>query len=254
MRRSSCWHIFVVGLALTLVALGALVSLLASAVPRSSPRHRRAGELIAAHPPPVALSPAVPSWPPCSADWRGGVHLISTYFDCANRTNCSALRMREQLTALEFNLRNPYINCVHLLSEGAGVRLPTSPKLRRIAVDSQPTYRRLFAHANSLPSVLIAIANADIYFDETLRCALANREMMPARLSPDPNLTSSRSPGRGGAGRHAPRRRTVYALSRSPAPRCVADDSGRELNRTRSANRDHCAQNHFSFDVKKYNE
>ena len=95
-----------------------------------------------ASPQPPLASPLVLSRsPPCTSDWQGGVHLITTYFNCTNRSNCTSARTREQLTALEFNLKNPYINCVHLLTEGADAHaLPANPKLRAIPVSSQPKH------------------------------------------------------------------------------------------------------------------
>jgi hypothetical protein len=93
-------------------------------------------------------------------------------------------RRAEFRQCLERNLANEHLEEVHLFVEepvGAGLLLaqdllPAHPKLRLHDHGRRLTFRDLFDHANRLPGRTIVIANADIYFDETL-ALLADRAL-----------------------------------------------------------------------------
>ncbi|MDT5267882.1 MAG: hypothetical protein QOH49_68 [Acidobacteriota bacterium] len=86
-------------------------------------------------------------------------------------------RRGELLDCLRRNVENERLDEIHLFAEEApdANRLPdkypllADAKLRVIAHGRRVTYRHLFAHANErLPGRRVIIANADIFFDQTL--------------------------------------------------------------------------------------
>jgi hypothetical protein len=101
----------------------------------------------------------------------GLVALVGLYVDA------SAERLREFLTCIERNAANPKIADVHVFIEDSidSVRLRMQysqlalSKVRLVSHGRRVTYRDLFAHANrELTGRRVIIANADIFFDNTL--------------------------------------------------------------------------------------
>lgn len=79
-------------------------------------------------------------------------------------------RAAELAECLRRNLENPHIRAIHLLAEGPpGAIELADPKITVFPHGRRITYRDLFDHANShLAGETVLIANADIFFDETL--------------------------------------------------------------------------------------
>jgi hypothetical protein len=95
------------------------------------------------------------------------IHLIVQYFRSATPE-----RQGEIDTCLRENLLNPYIAAVHLLNEEwfALLDFPSLDKIHQTIVGERLTYERAFRYANDWPEPVIWIlANADIYFDDSLR-------------------------------------------------------------------------------------
>lgn len=97
--------------------------------------------------------------------------LVGFYVDA------SAERMRELLTCIEHNAANAHIDSVHVFVEediapaALLARYPQlgSSKIRLVEHGKRVTYRDLFDYANrELPGRRVIVANADIFFDETL--------------------------------------------------------------------------------------
>jgi hypothetical protein len=106
---------------------------------------------------------------------NAGIHLITTFFKGSYHKE----RVNELIESLRRNIKNPYIEAVHVLYERdnpradlqkTNVRDLLDTKLVTMKVPQQPTYFRLFGYANAaLERGSIAIvANSDIYFDKTL--------------------------------------------------------------------------------------
>lgn len=95
------------------------------------------------------------------------IHLIVQYYRAA-----TSERQKEIDTCLRENLLNPHIAVVHLLTEEqfdlSG--LPCPEKICQTVIGKRLTYERAFHYANDWPRPVIWIlANADIYFDDSLR-------------------------------------------------------------------------------------
>lgn len=91
--------------------------------------------------------------------------------------DASPERLREFLTCIERNAANPHISGVHVFLEDAVepaelvARHPqlASPKVRLVPHGQRLTFHDLFAYANrELPGRRVLVANADIFFDDTL--------------------------------------------------------------------------------------
>lgn len=106
---------------------------------------------------------------------NAGVHLITTFFKGSYHRE----RVNELIESLRRNIKNPYIEAVHILYERDNPRADLEKtnvkdlldtKLVTMKVPQQPTYFRLFGYANAaLERGSIAIvANSDIYFDKTI--------------------------------------------------------------------------------------
>jgi glycosyltransferase involved in cell wall biosynthesis len=95
------------------------------------------------------------------------IHLILQYYRAA-----SPGRQGEIDTCLRENLQNRHLTAVHLLTE-EGFALPDFPNLDKIhqtIIGERLTYEKAFLYANDWPEPVIWIlANADIYFDDSLR-------------------------------------------------------------------------------------
>jgi len=97
---------------------------------------------------------------------------------------CQSKRFAEYLRCLQINLSNPSIKQIKVLLEvknnhnEADLNLLNEikdEKLEIIKIDQRPLYSDFFAIANQLGNdQVIAICNADIYFDENSRLDLAN--------------------------------------------------------------------------------
>ena len=78
-------------------------------------------------------------------------------------------RREELLECLRRNLANPAASEVHVLLEDGVEPEVESPKLRLVPHGRRVTYGDLFAYANErLAGRRVVVANADIYFDESL--------------------------------------------------------------------------------------
>ena len=102
-----------------------------------------------------------------------GRHLITTFFKGTYKQD----RIDELVMALRLNLRNPLIARVHVLFEDEDpTQYILDPELRHklvaVKVAHQPTYMELFNYGSEklARGTMAIIANADIYFDHTLRC------------------------------------------------------------------------------------
>ena len=121
-------------------------------------------------------------------------HIITTFF----RGTYSQARINETLEAAYENLRNRHIKSLHMLWEDAdpmhelrsmitarNLDAGVLSKVVSVKAGKQPTYKELFTYANKLPHGTIAvIANADIWFDETLGCVVAERRGAAASKPP----------------------------------------------------------------------
>jgi hypothetical protein len=107
---------------------------------------------------------------------NGGIHLITTFF----KGTYHKARISELIETLRRNIKNEYIEAVHVIYEKdnprkdlekTNVRDLLDRKLVTMRVQQQPTYFRMFTYANlALDRGSIAIvANSDIFFDKTLR-------------------------------------------------------------------------------------
>ena len=144
-----------------------------------------------------------------------GVHLITTYF----RGEYSKARTDEIATALRVNLENPLISFVHVLwQDQSPLELaqlaPLRSKLVLVRVAAQPTYQVFFEYASTAlkRGALAVLANADIYFDDTLKCVKP--------VARDSRFFNWR-PGM--------KRRPLLALTRRHAPECGAKPDYRHL-------------------------
>jgi len=85
----------------------------------------------------------------------------------------NVVRQVELSETLRRNLRNPYIEQIHVISENCSPEAPTSishPKLTRTCVDHQPKYSELFRYANdNMARQLVVVTNGDIVFTDSLR-------------------------------------------------------------------------------------
>lgn len=93
-------------------------------------------------------------------------------------------RAEELRNCLQANLALACVDQVCLLLERGAVPPLTHPKLRFRAVTTRPTYQDFFRWANELcvdRHDITAIANSDIYFDQTLR--LLVEELQPHQCS-----------------------------------------------------------------------
>jgi hypothetical protein len=95
------------------------------------------------------------------------VHLIVQYYRAATPE-----RQAEIDTCLRENLLNPFLEKLHLLTEEkfdiSG--FPNPEKVCQTVIGERLTFERAFRYANdSSEQVIWTLANADIYFDETLR-------------------------------------------------------------------------------------
>jgi hypothetical protein len=103
------------------------------------------------------------------------IQLIVQYFRCATKE-----RQEEIDICLRNNLLNNYISTVHLLTEE---ELDVSvfhnkDKIKQTVIGDRLTYRKAFEYANQCQdSSIWILANADIYFDESLKC-LENNELI----------------------------------------------------------------------------
>lgn len=78
-------------------------------------------------------------------------------------------RASELLECVRRNCANPYVTQVHLFLEDRSTPDLSDPKLRLMRHGRRLTFRDAFAYANaSLAGRRVALANADIHFDETL--------------------------------------------------------------------------------------
>jgi len=95
------------------------------------------------------------------------IHLIVQYYRAA-----TSERQCEIDTCLRNNLLNNHISAVHLLTEDEFdlTKFPNFEKVRQTVIGERLTYEKAFSYANDWPEPVIwLLANADIYFDDTLR-------------------------------------------------------------------------------------
>lgn len=95
------------------------------------------------------------------------IHLIVQYYRATTPE-----RQVEIDTCLRENLLNNHITAVHLLTEKQFdlTGFPNAEKAQQTVIGERLTYELAFRHANDCPEPVIwLLANADIYFDDTLR-------------------------------------------------------------------------------------
>lgn len=125
-------------------------------------------------PPPLTYDDSNPQ--PFAFSNNSGIHLITTFF----KGTYHKQRINELVEALRRNIKNPYIEAVHVLWEKENPRhdlMQTNVaslldrKLVTMKVPSQPTYFRLLGYANAAleRGSIGIVANSDIFFDETLK-------------------------------------------------------------------------------------
>jgi len=93
--------------------------------------------------------------------------LIVQYYRCAANE-----RQAEIDTCLRNNLLNPYLTDIHLLTEELFdvSSFPNNEKIVQTVIGERLTYKRAFEYAGSIDGdVVWLLANADIYFDDSLR-------------------------------------------------------------------------------------
>ncbi|CAN5354886.1 hypothetical protein BH09BAC1_BH09BAC1_24330 [soil metagenome] len=78
-------------------------------------------------------------------------------------------RRAELIYCLNRNLEHRYIGCIWLLVEGKP-EVPKHPKIRVRHFAYRPLFKDMITLANEQPDI-VALANTDIYFDETLAMA-----------------------------------------------------------------------------------
>lgn len=124
-----------------------------------------------------------------------GVHVVVQVYYTANDE-----RREELAHCLRANLDNPHVTAVHVLAESQRdletalqyARLAAfphrRPKLVTLVVGSRLTYEIAFAYANEhLAGAVVALANADVYFDHTLEVladATTAEELLPTGDAP----------------------------------------------------------------------
>lgn len=121
----------------------------------------------------------------------GFVHLLVSLWECADEA-----RREEIRTCLLTNLAHPAVARIHVfLEEGSRSwdDLLTAAKIRVVRVGDYPSFGSFIDHANRhLPGEVVAIANSDISFDESLErlrhhdfaggvLALTRHNVQPAR-------------------------------------------------------------------------
>jgi hypothetical protein len=82
-------------------------------------------------------------------------------------------RNDEIKACLDKNLSNPLIDHVHLMCDGTETTVPNHSKIVVHHINHRPTYNDYFREMDSYPDDIRIIANADIYFDQTLSLALS---------------------------------------------------------------------------------
>jgi hypothetical protein len=102
----------------------------------------------------------------------GGIHLLTQFF-----INSDEARMKELLTCLKVNLRNPFIQTVHLLNERIYtdeeldiLELPKElrEKVRQTVTGHRLTYKDAFDYVSSTNLTgYIVLANLDIFLDDS---------------------------------------------------------------------------------------
>jgi hypothetical protein len=87
----------------------------------------------------------------------------------------SERRRNEFLTCIKRNAANTYFEHIFVFRNESqkSWNLPEFPHLEVIGLQCRPRFQHFFQHANTElpPGSLVVIANADIYFDETIRAA-----------------------------------------------------------------------------------
>jgi len=140
--------------------------------------------------------------------WRSGRHLIVSYYE----GGYTAERVEEIRNVLLLNLRNPFLEKVHVFNETAvpGSILADADTERLVLIPfknfgRQPRYADLFRYANKVleRGSIAIIANSDIEIRSDIKCA----------RPPDPDLNKVMFNQKG--------RRLILSLSRHPA-RCGA--------------------------------
>ena len=94
------------------------------------------------------------------------MELLIEYYKSAND-----LRNKEYLFCIEKNLKNEFIDKIHVFIDDPNINLDiTSPKLNVVRVANRYTYGEFFRYANiHLSGKKVILANTDIFFDETLK-------------------------------------------------------------------------------------
>lgn len=97
------------------------------------------------------------------------IQLIVQYYRCADPA-----RQAEIDTCLRYNLLNPYLTAIHLLTEEQFdlSSFPNIEKIIQTVIRERLTFERGFAYANDMDpngKCIWILSNADIYFDDTLR-------------------------------------------------------------------------------------
>lgn len=77
-------------------------------------------------------------------------------------------RAKEIKQCLDKNLENPLIDKIILLNEKQ-LDLPKNPKLEQVVIGHRMKYSDVFEYIQTLPDVLVAFANSDIYLTDTFR-------------------------------------------------------------------------------------
>jgi len=78
-------------------------------------------------------------------------------------------RENEMEACLQVNLNNPHIDLVCLLSDDGSLPKKDHPKLIPFFVKRRPRFSDFFDLINDYEEAVVAVANSDIYFDETIR-------------------------------------------------------------------------------------
>ena len=97
-------------------------------------------------------------------------------------------RAKEIKQCLEKNLENPLIDKIILLNE-TKLDLPKNPKIEQIVIGHRMKYSDVFKHIQTLPDVIVAFANSDIYLTDTFRnlWSVNLRDVFVSLLRYEPN-------------------------------------------------------------------
>ena len=90
------------------------------------------------------------------------VSLFVSYWQPNNKERRDELNF-----CIQKNINNPIINKIYAFCEEPNL-VPLHPKIKEIRMERRPTFKEYFDKINEMHSEISIIANADIYFDESL--------------------------------------------------------------------------------------